>query len=45
MVELSWRRAACVVLDLGQPLDLVALQGDERGDHDDRTVEELAATW
>ena len=30
------------VLDLGQPLDLVALQGDQRGDHDDRPVEQLA---
>ena len=30
------------VLDLGEPLDLVALQGDERGDDHDRAVEQLA---
>jgi hypothetical protein len=34
--------AAGAVLDLREPLDLVALQGDEWGDDHDRAVEQLA---
>ena len=41
IVELSGRPAG-PVLDLGEPLDLVALQGDQRGDDHDRAVEQLA---
>ena len=39
------RRPPGAVLDLGQPRDLVLLQGDQRGDDDHRPVEQLARTW